>query len=160
MTIRPIETADKEAVWAILQSVIQAGDAYAFNPDSDKETMMNYWVNADKFTYVVEIEEQIAGSFYIKTNQPGLGSHVCNAGYMTDMRFRGRGLAEAMCRFSLVEAKALGYQAMQYNLVVSTNEVAVRIWQKCGFEIVGRLPKAFNHQQLGLVDAFVMYRFL
>jgi ribosomal protein S18 acetylase RimI-like enzyme len=47
---------------------------------------------------------------------------------------------------------------MQFNFVISTNERAVRLWQSFGFEIVGRLPKAFLHPALGYVDAFVMYR--
>jgi ribosomal protein S18 acetylase RimI-like enzyme len=42
--------------------------------------------------------------------------------------------------------------------VVSTNERAVRTWQRCGFEIVGRLPGAFRHPRAGDVDALVMFR--
>src|SRR5947209_1497204 len=48
-------------------------------------------------------------------------------------------------------------RAMQFNFVVSTNERAVRLWQSFGFEIVGRLPEAFEHPSLGWVDALVMF---
>ena len=151
---------DSEVVWRILYLTIKEGDTLVFSPDSSKESMLNYWSAADKSAYVAEIDGQIVGTFYIKQNQPDLGSHVANAGYLVHPEQRGRGFAEAMCRFSLDEARALGFKAMQFNFVISTNEVAVRIWQKCGFEITGRLPKAFNHQKLGLVDALVMYQWL
>jgi len=100
------------------------------------------------------------GTFFIKANQPDLGSHVANAGYMVHPDFRGKGIAEAMCRFSMQEAKLLGFKAMQFNIVMATNVGAIRLWQKCGFEIIGTLPKVFQHQVLGLTDALVMYQWL
>lgn len=151
---------DAEAVWEILNLVVKGGDTLVFAPDSSKEKMLTYWSTDDKFAYVCEIENQIVGTFYIKANQPDLGSHVANAGYLVHPNQRGKGIAEMMCKFSLEEARCLGFKAMQFNIVISTNEVAVRLWQKCGFEIIGRIPKAFQHQKLGLVDAFVMYQWL
>lgn len=151
---------DAEAVWEILNLVVEGGDTLVFAPDSSKEKMLTYWGTDDKFAYVCEIENQIVGTFYIKANQPDLGSHVANAGYLVHPNQRGKGIAETMCKFSLEEARNLGFKAMQFNIVISTNEVAVRLWQKCGFEIIGRIPKAFQHQKLGLVDAFVMYQWL
>lgn len=151
---------DAEAVWEILNLVVKGGDTLVFAPNSSKEKMLTYWSADDKFAYVCEIENQIVGTFYIKANQPDLGSHVANAGYLVHPNQRGKGIAETMCKFSLEEARRLGFKAMQFNIVISTNEVAVRLWQKCGFEIIGRIPKAFQHQKLGLVDAFVMYQWL
>ncbi|WP_064197084.1 MULTISPECIES: GNAT family N-acetyltransferase [Emticicia] len=151
---------DADVIWEILHLVIESGDTLVFAPDSSKEKMLNYWGADDKFAYICEIENEVVGTFYIKANQPDLGSHVANAGYLVHPMHRGKGIAEAMCRFSLEEAKRLDFKAMQFNIVISTNEVAVRLWQKCGFEIVGRIPKAFQHQKLGLVDAFVMYQWL
>lgn len=151
---------DAEAVWEILNLVVKGGDTLVFAPDSSKEKMLTYWSTDDKFAYVCEIENQIVGTFYIKANQPDLGSHVANAGYLVHPNQRGKGIAETMCKFSLEEARRLGFKAMQFNIVISTNEVAVRLWQKCGFEIIGRIPKAFQHLKLGLVDAFVMYQWL
>ncbi len=151
---------DSEAVWQIIQPIIKEGETLVFSPNSTKETLLNYWQMPDKYAYVAEIDNQIVGTFYIKANQADLGSHVANAGYLVHPEHRGKGIAEKMCRFSLEEARKLGFLAMQFNIVISTNEVAVRVWQKCGFEIVGRIPKAFQHQKLGLVDAFVMYQWL
>lgn len=161
MNIRSFDKQnDTDAVWEILHLVVLGGDTLVFAPDSSKEKMLSYWSADDKNAYVCEIDGEISGTFYIKQNQPDLGSHVANAGYLVHPNQRGKGIAEAMCRFSLEEARRLGFKAMQFNIVISTNEVAVRVWQKCGFEIIGRLPKAFQHQKLGFVDAFVMYQWL
>ncbi|HSR34512.1 MAG TPA: GNAT family N-acetyltransferase, partial [Anaerolineae bacterium] len=121
---------------------------------------LRLWIEAPRATYVAERDGEIVGTYYLKTNQPGLGSHVCNAGYMVRSEARGEGVGKAMCTHSLEEARRLGYKAMQYNLVAATNRGAVDLWRKMGFEIVGTLPKAFNHARLGLVDAHVMYRLL
>ena len=77
---------------------------------------------------------------------------------MVDPGAQGQGLGEAMGRHALEEAKRLGYRAMQFNFVVSTNERAVRLWKRLGFSIVGTLPEAFRHRSLGYVDAYVMFR--
>ena len=159
-TIRQARSSDQEAVWEIIAPVIQAGDTYMYAPDSSREKMLAIWFGSDKYTYVAEMEEKPVGTFFLKANQPDLGSHVVNAGYMVHPDFRGRGIAEQLCRFSLTEAKRLGFKAMQFNCVIATNEVAVRLWQKCGFQIIGTVPKAYQHQTLGLVDAHVMYQWL
>jgi RimJ/RimL family protein N-acetyltransferase len=151
---------DADAVWEIIHLIIKQGDTLVFHPETSKTQMLDYWSADDKYAYVAEIDNEIVGTFYIKSNQPDLGSHVANAGYLVHPNHRGKGIAEKLCRFSLEKARRLGFKAMQFNIVISTNEVAIRVWQKCGFEIVGRLPKAFQHQKLGLVDALVMYQWL
>lgn len=158
--IRPALPFDQDAVWEIIESVIKAGDTYMYAPDSSREKMQTIWFDADKYTYVAEMEGTIVGTFFLKANQADLGNHVVNAGYMVHPDFRGRGIAEQLCRFSLTEAKRLGFKAMQFNCVIATNEVAVRLWQKCGFSIISTLPKAYQHQKLGLTDAHIMYQWL
>ena len=158
--IRSIIRSDESGIWEIIEPVIKSGDTYMYAPDSSREKMMSIWFDPEKFTYVAEIEDKIVATFFLKANQPDLGSHVVNAGYMVHPDFRGRGIAEQMCRYSLEEARKLGFKAMQFNCVIATNEVAVRLWQKCGFQIIGTLPKAYQHQTLGLVDAHVMYQWL
>ena len=101
-----------------------------------------------------------SGTYYLKTNQDGPGKHVCNCGYMVIGKARGRGLAQKMCMHSQGIAAEMGYRAMQFNFVASSNEIAVSLWKKLGFDIVGTLPRAFNHPTLGLIDAFVMYKWL
>ena len=160
MDIRLATEQDFDQIWPIFQAIAQAGETYAFARDISKEEAMQIWLLAPRQTFVVEEGDQILGTYYLKTNQAGPGSHVCNCGYMVADTARGRGLATTMCEHSQLQAKALGYLAMQFNFVASSNEGAVRLWQKLGFAIVGRLPGAFNHPSLGLVDALVLYKWL
>lgn len=158
--IRNAHEEDFDAVWQIFHQVTSSGDTYPFSPDTGRAEARQVWIDAPRATYVAEYDGTIAGTYYIKTNQPGLGSHVCNAGYMVRRHARGRGVGKAMCAHSLDEARRLGYKAMQYNLVVATNVGAVHLYREMGFEIVGTLPQAFNHIERGFVDAHVMYRLL
>jgi L-amino acid N-acyltransferase YncA len=158
MTIRNANQDDHEAVWQIIHEVIATGNTYVFAPDSSKEKMLNYWFSEDKYTYVAEDDGKILGTFYLKTNQMDLGSHIVNAGYMVSSEARGKGLGQAMAEFSMGEARRLGYRGMQFNLVVKTNENAVKLWLKLGFEIIGEIPEAYEHSQLGYVNAYIMYQ--
>lgn len=143
----------------MLRATLASGDTYAFAPDSSEEDIFNLWVQAPLATYVACLDDgSIVGTYFLKANQPGLGSHVCNCGYVVAPCARGQGVASAMCVHSQQEALAQGFRAMQFNLVVATNETAVRLWQRLGFQIVGTLPAAFRHLQLGYVDAHVMYK--
>lgn len=157
-TVRKFEAGDWPAVWRLIQPVFRAGETCAYSPDISQADARNAWIDAHPATYVAEADGTILGTYYLKPNQPGLGSHVCNAGYIVSEKARGKGVATLMCKHSQVEAKRMCFRAMQFNIVVSTNETAVRLWQKLGFEIVGRLPGAFKHSKLGYVDAFVMYK--
>lgn len=158
--IRSAAPQDAEAIWQIFHEVVQGGDTFAFAPDTPRAEALHLWCDYPRATYVAESAGVVVGSYFIKDNQPGLGSHVCNAGYMVASSARGLGVGRAMCAHSLTEARRLGYSAMQYNIVVSTNTSAVTLWQSMGFSIVGRLPGAFRHAKLGKVDAYVMYRSL
>ncbi len=160
MNIREATEDDFDHVWPIFHEIVAAGETYAYPPETTKEEAVKIWVDAPRKTFVFEEEGRILGTYFIKTNQTGLGDHVCNCGYMTSSAARGRGLATAMCLHSQEIAKELGYKAMQFNFVVSTNEGAVRLWEKLGYAIVGRLPKAFRHPRLGYVDALLMYKWL
>ncbi|WP_277699516.1 GNAT family N-acetyltransferase [Pseudomonas sp. REST10] len=160
LRIRPLEAADFDQVWPIIRDVVQAQETYAFDPDMDRETAWKTWVELPRATFVVEQDGQILGTYYIKANAAGPGDHVCNCGYMTAAAARGKGVASAMCRHSLQVGRELGFSAMQFNSVVASNTVAVALWQKFGFAIVGTLPKAYRHARLGLVDCHVMFRSL
>ena len=160
LTIRPFAEPDWNAVWQIVEPVLRAGDTYPYPPDITKDKAFDVWIAAPKATYVAEDDENraILGTYYIKPNHPSQGSHVCNCGYIVAEAARGRGVASRMCEHSQHEAVRHGFRAMQYNLVVATNQGAVRLWQKMGFEIVGTLREAFKHPELGYVDAHVMYK--
>jgi ribosomal protein S18 acetylase RimI-like enzyme len=125
-----------------------------------REDALAYWMSPEHEVFVAEENDEVLGTYFLRANQKGGGSHVANCGYITAARATGRGVARAMCAHSLDHARARGFQAMQFNFVVVTNERAVRLWQSFGFEIVGRLPRVFRHPTLGLVDALVMHRVL
>ena len=160
MQIREATEADYEQIWPIFHEIASAGETYAYPRDVTKSEGKKLWMELPRKTYVAENSEGILGTYYIKTNQAGPGSHVCNCGYMVPPSSRGKGIATAMCEHSQKMAVELGYEAMQFNFVAATNEGAVRLWQKLGFEIVGRLPQAFNHPSRGYIDALVMYKWL
>lgn len=160
LTIRRATESDWDAIWPIFHAVVREGDTYSYDPETTKEQGRALWFAPQAATYVACLEDQVVGTYFLKPNQPGLGSHVANAGYMVAPGEAGRGVGRAMCEHSLEEARRAGFLAMQFNFVVSTNERAVALWQKMGFQIAGTLPGAFRHQKLGLVDAYVMHRFL
>jgi len=160
MNIREAKGEDFDSIWPIFHEIASAGETYAYPRDTTREEAGRLWMRVPRATYVAEEDARLFGTYYIKTNQAGPGSHVCNCGYMVSPAARGRGLATAMCEHSQGVAVGLGYKAMQFNFVASSNEGAVRLWVKLGFEIVGRLPKAFNHPAKGYIDALVMYKWL
>ncbi|HEX5041888.1 MAG TPA: GNAT family N-acetyltransferase [Candidatus Polarisedimenticolaceae bacterium] len=156
MEIRPATAQDDDAIWALFQEVVRAGDVFAFDATTTRAEALKLW----KPAHMALLGGEVVGSYYIKPNQPGRGAHVCNAGYMVAERARGRGVGRAMGEHSIAEARRLGYRAMQYNFVVATNTGALALWQKLGFAVVGRLPQAFRHSEHGLVDALVLHRLL
>ena len=160
MNIREATNSDFDAIWPIFHDVVAAGDTYAYSRNTTKEQAFHLWMEIPRKTFVIEDENKILGTYYIKTNQGGPGSHVCNCGYMVSTEARGKGFATAMCEHSQTIAHELGFKAMQFNFVASTNEGAVKLWIKLGFEVVGCLPKAFNHPSNGYVDALIMFKWL
>lgn len=159
IAITKIKISDWSLIWSIIEPVFRSGETYAFSPEISEAEAYKVWVEIPVATYVAKDSHHNAlGTYFIKSNQPALGSHVCNCGYIVGREARGKGVASLMCRHSQQEAKRLGFRAMQFNLVVSTNKVAVSLWQKLGFEIVGTLAGAFKHAKYGFVDAFVMYK--
>ena len=160
ISIRPATESDFEHIWPIFHEIVSAGETYTYARDTTQDQAFQLWMQLPRQTWVIEDAGAILGTYYLKTNQQGGGAHVCNCGYMVSSQARGRGLASLMCEHSQQQARALGYRAMQFNFVVSTNEGAVRLWTKLGFATVGRLPLAFEHPRLGFVDALVMFKSL
>jgi L-amino acid N-acyltransferase YncA len=161
ITVRALVEHDWPAVWTLMEPIIRAGESYPYAMDMTEEGARHMWLEVTHAAYVAEDEDgEILGTYYLKPNQPTLGAHVANAGYMVSEAARGLGVATLICRHSQAEARRLGYRAMQYNLVVTTNEAGVYLWQKMGFSIVGTLTGAFLHATQGYVDAYIMYKVL
>jgi ribosomal protein S18 acetylase RimI-like enzyme len=160
LTIRAARPEDADAIWALLEPVLRAGETYSLPRDMDRSGALAYWFSDGNQVFLAEEEGHVVGTYYLRANQKGGGSHVANCGYLTAVAAWGRGVARAMCAHSLDYAKKKGFHAMQFNFVLKTNERAVRLWQSFGFEIVGHLPKAYLHPVSGYTDAYVMYRML
>lgn len=160
MNIRRATPADFDGIWPLLRDVFRAGDTYAVDPDISKEAAQDYWMGQVTATYIAESADGILGTYYIKTNQPGGGAHICNCGYIVATAARGQGVAARMCAHSQSQAAALGYTAMQFNFVLASNAGAVRLWHRLGFDTIGTIPDAFAHPRHGLVAAHIMYKAL
>lgn len=160
MTIRPASTTDYDAMWRIFHAVVATGTTYVFAPDTRREDGLAYFVGPGIASWVAEDEGRVVGMYKLLPNRRDLASHVANASFMVNPSRAGRGVGKALGLHCLREARRAGFLAMQFNFVVSTNTPAVTLWKKLGFDIVGTLPKAFRHSERGLVDAYVMYRFL
>ena len=157
MNIREASEQDWPAIWPIFHEIVKAGETYAYDLDTSNAEAKKIWLETPAKTYVFEENNTILGTYYLKTNQAGPGNHVCNCGYMVSSQARGKGLATKMCQHSQEAALALGYKAMQFNFVASSNEGAIRLWNKLGFDIVGRLPDAFKHPRSGYVDGIIWF---
>lgn len=160
LTIREIGADEFHLVWPIFHDVVAAGDTYAFDPATTFDEAQRLWTTPPTRAFAAFIGERVVGTYMLRAAQLGLGNHVANAGYMVAPAHRGRGIARQLCHHSLDEARRAGFRAMQFGFVVSTNESAVGLWQRCGFSIVGRVPAAFRHASKGLVDVLVMHRSL
>jgi ribosomal protein S18 acetylase RimI-like enzyme len=157
--VRKAISADHDQIWEILHAIIQGEDVFTYPASFSRKEMIDYWCNAGKHTYVaLDEDDHVVGTFFIQDNQPGLGAHVANAGYAVSVKKGRKGIGKYMGEYSLIEAKKLGYSAMQFNIVVKSNEAAVDLWKKIGFEIIGEIPDAFNHRKNGLTNAYIMYR--
>ena len=158
MLIRPAAEADAADLWRILEPMIRAGETYPLPREMSEAEALAYWRQPAHAVFVAEAEGALLGTYYLRANQTGGGAHVANCGYVTALHASGRGVAQAMCKHSLAEARRRGFRAMQFNFVLASNERAVRLWTHMGFATLGRIPQAFAHPKLGFVDALVMWR--
>ena len=147
-------------IWAFMRPVFEKGDSYPNAVSTTEDEAKGYWLADGKVTHVaIDIGSQdVLGVYYLRPNQPPLGAHICNCGYVVAPAARGRGIGAALCQHSQEYAIQNGYRGMQYNLVVATNIKAVRLWESQGFDIIATVPEAFDHKKLGYVDAHIMFK--
>jgi L-amino acid N-acyltransferase YncA len=158
--IRSATTKDHAAIWKIFHEIVVTGDTYAFDPNISREEALAYWFRADTHTYIAERNGGVVGTYILRPNQSGPGSHVANAAFMVARDAEGAGVGRRMAEHCLSEARRMGFRAIQFNFVISTNTRAIHLWNQLGFEIVGTLPGAFRHPEKGYVDVYVMFRSL
>ena len=158
MQISAMTKEDFKQFWPTFQAIVDSQETYAFDPDINFDAAYDLWCLLPQKTYVAKENDVLLGSYYLKPNGQGPSSHICNCGYMVVQEGRGKGVAKKMCLHSQEVAVNLGYRAMQFNSVVSSNKVAINLWKKLGYEVIGVIPEAYNHKQLGFVDSFIMYK--
>jgi ribosomal protein S18 acetylase RimI-like enzyme len=158
MQISEITRSDFESFWPVFKEIVLAQETYAFDPAIEFESAHNLWCLSPQKSYVIKDNGLILGSYYIKANASGPSSHIANCGYMVNPESRGKGIARKLCLHSQQEAIELGYSAMQFNSVVSSNKIAIQLWEKLGYKIIGTIPNAYNHKKLGLIDSFIMHK--
>jgi ribosomal protein S18 acetylase RimI-like enzyme len=156
--ISEIKKSDFESFWPVFKDVVNAQETYAIDPDIELEAAYTLWCLSAEKSYVVKANDIILGSYYIKPNAFGPGAHIANCGYIVSPQSRGKGIARLLCLHSQVIAIEFGYTAMQFNAVVSSNKIAINLWQKLGYDIIGTIPKAYQHKMLGLIDCFIMHK--
>ena len=159
-TLRPALPSDLGAIWLMWKDIMAQKIYYPYDESYSREQIEAAWINLDNLVGVAEVNGTVAGAYIVRPNQPGHGSHVANAAYMVATAFRGQGIGKQLCAHSLEAAKAAGYRAMQFNLVVSTNTAAIKAWQAFGFKRIGIIPEGFYQDGLGFVDAYIYHRFL
>jgi len=159
ITIRPFQESDWTAVWQILSPILKEGETYTFSPNSTEKEAYTFWITLPQQTFVaLNSLDQLIATYYIKPNQPSLGAHICNCGYMVHPEHRGKGIARTLCQHSLIHAKEMAFRGMQFNAVVSTNRIAVNLWLDMGFEKIGTIPGGFYSHTYGYVDSYVMFK--
>lgn len=161
MRIREFTEADWVQVWPIVQDVITGQETFPYDPTWSTEVAHDVWVERPPgHTVVAEEDGTILGTAKMGPNRPGPGSHVSTASFMVSPAARGRGVGRALAEYALDWARRQGYAAMQFNAVVEANEVAVELYRRLGFAVIGTVPEAFAHPTLGRVGLHVMHRHL
>ncbi|KXV37064.1 GNAT family N-acetyltransferase [Gluconobacter albidus] len=156
LLVRPAQSLDREGIWRLLSPVLRKGETYALPRHWGRRQALAYWMNVEHRVYVAQTRDhEIVGTFYLQSNQKGGGSHISNAGFVARSGF---GAGRLMAEEALAEAAKLGFRAMQFNFVVSSNLRAVALWKSLGFRVIGTLPGAFDHPSKGYVDALVMWK--
>lgn len=161
MEIKRFVDEDWPGLWKVWHAVAAAGDTYDYPPDTTEDQAKGLWLLAPPAEVWVAVDgSELLGTYKVAPNRIGLGDHVANGSYMVSPDARGRGVGRALGEHSLARARELGYAAMQFNAVVSTNRGALALWRSLGFIIVGTIPNGFRHREHGPVDFHVMHRFL
>ena len=150
--------ADFDEIWKIFQPILQAGGTYVYSPDTSKDEAFSIWFDESYDTYIAKLDDEIVGAYVIRPGHRDLGSHIANAAYIVADKHRGKGFGRNLGEHSIEQARRLGYKALQFNYVVSSNKVAIELWRKLGFSIVGTIPAAYNHPELGYIDIHIMHR--
>jgi L-amino acid N-acyltransferase YncA len=166
VTIREARPEDWEAIWPFFRQIVAAGETYVYDPGMSEAEARSIWIKDPstqppaRTVVATGAADEILGTASMYANRPRPGSHVASASFMVDPRHGGRGVGRALGEYVIEWAGESGYRAIQFNAVVESNAPAVALWRSLGFEVVGRVPEAFQHPREGYVGLLIMHRFL
>jgi GNAT superfamily N-acetyltransferase len=157
--VREFADGDWVQVWAIIREVVRARETFPYDPEMSEEQARSVWVEGPPGRTVVAVDEgRVLGTAKMGPNRAGPGAHVSTASFMVAEEARNRGVGTALCRSAIEWAREAGFAGMQFNAVVESNAGAVRLYQRLGFEILGTVPRAFEHPVHGRVGLHLMYQ--
>ena len=157
--IRTATDVDWGQIWPIVEAVVRAGETYAYPLDLTSEDARDLWMAPPPGETVVWADDDgtVLGTAKMGPNRPGNGDHVGTASFMVAPGARGRGVGRDLGEHVVAWHREHGFDAIQFNAVVETNEAAVRLWRSLGFTIIGTVPGAFRHPTQGRVGLHVMH---
>jgi GNAT superfamily N-acetyltransferase len=159
MLIRPATDADWPRIWPFFAQIVAAGETYAYPEELTPDAARSLWLEEPPGQTVVAVAgDDVLGSAKMGPNRPARGAHIATASLMVDPAHGGKGVGRALGSYVVEWARTEGYRGMQFNAVVETNAVAVRLWESLGFEILATVPAAFESTTHGYVGLHLMYQ--
>lgn len=156
--LKPFDQEDEKCLYNIFQEVVDSGCQFPYECNSIQEFYRQF-LDPKSHVYVCHSSnKEVVGGFYVRSNYSGRSRHIANAAYMIKGGYRGQGIGTLLVNASLEIAKGLGFQAMQFNMVLSQNVTAIKLYQKLGFNIVGTIPQAIRNLDGSYQDGYVMHR--
>lgn len=149
---------DEEGLYKIFQEVVDSGCQFPYECSSLEEFHRRFFTPQGQVYVCHSLEGKVVGGFYLRANFSGRSSHIANAAYMIHNSYRGKGLGSLLIKASLHFAKDLGFQAMQFNMVLSHNTLAVKLYERLGFNVIGAMPEAIRNPDGSYQDGYVMHR--
>jgi L-amino acid N-acyltransferase YncA len=158
LTIRPATEQDWAAIHTIIEQVVREGETYAYPMSMSSDAARELWMEQPPgLTVVAERDGAIVGTAKMGPNRPGHGDHIGTASFMVDATARGAGVGRQLGEYVIDWHRRQGFEGIQFNAVVASNEGAVRLWTSLGFEIIGTVPNAFRSPRFGRVGLHVMF---
>lgn len=157
-TLKPFSQEDENYLYEIFREVIDSGSQFPYECNSIQEFYRQF-LDPKAHVYVCHSStKEVIGGFYIRSNFSGRSSHIANAAYMIKDTHRGQGIGTLLINASLEIAKGLGFQAMQFNMVLSQNVIATKLYQKLGFNVIGTVPEAIRNPDGSYQEGYILHR--
>jgi GNAT superfamily N-acetyltransferase len=154
--IREALATDWPALYPIFAAITAAGQTYAYPEGLSSAEAQALWTGQGRVV-VAELDGRVVGTATMGPNRPGRGAHIATGSFMVAPAASGRGVGRRLGEHLVEWARQEGFRGIQFNAVVETNEPAVRLWRSLGFAVIGTVPGAFRHPELGYVGLHVMF---